>query len=61
MDKVQLKKTNQAILEEISRYKWIESEKEGRDIGSNRAAFEWLERYYDLWRAQHSDLIAPFC
>ena len=39
----------QAELGEIERYKWIESEKEGRDIGGNRAALEWLHKHQEAW------------
>ena len=38
------------ILREIQRHKWIESEKVGHDIGGNRAALDWIERHYDLWK-----------
>ena len=31
-------------LKEMEKYKWIESEKAGRDLG-DRALFEWIERY----------------
>ena len=34
---------------EILEYKWLESEKAGKDIGLQRAAFEWISRYYDGW------------
>jgi hypothetical protein len=33
------------VLNEISRYKWIESEKAGTDIGFERAAREWVNAY----------------
>jgi hypothetical protein len=38
-----------AVINEIMRYKWLESEKEGRDIGLSRAAREWISKYYDTW------------
>ena len=38
-----------SVLREIMNYKWLESEKEGHDIGLNRAAKEWITRYYDTW------------
>jgi hypothetical protein len=38
------------IVREIERHKWLESEKAGHDIGGNRAAVDWLERYYDQWK-----------
>ena len=36
--------------EEIKKYKWIESEKAGRDIGWERAAREWLQNYFPGWK-----------
>ncbi|MBF0504634.1 MAG: hypothetical protein HQL14_05975 [Candidatus Omnitrophica bacterium] len=30
------------ILDEINRYKWLKSEKEGADIGLERACREWI-------------------
>lgn len=44
-----LKSETQAVVEEILRYKWLESEKSGHDIGMSRAAKEWISRHYDLW------------
>jgi hypothetical protein len=38
-----------AVCKEIMVYKWIESEKKGFDIGQERAAQEWISRYYDSW------------
>lgn len=32
-----------AVRQEIDRYKWVESEKLGFDIGFDRAADEWLK------------------
>ncbi|MEJ5283755.1 MAG: hypothetical protein ACP5Q5_01150 [Brevinematia bacterium] len=37
------------VVEEIMRYKWLESEKAGRDIGENEAAKRWITEHYDLW------------
>ncbi|MEK7475627.1 MAG: hypothetical protein AAB152_08335 [Candidatus Coatesbacteria bacterium] len=45
----------QDILKEIERHKWIESEKAGRDIGGNRAALDWLERHYELWKKNRAN------
>ena len=39
--------------EEIRRYKWIASEKEGRDIGFERALTEWVAEYRQVWRMEH--------
>ncbi len=44
-----------SLQEEIDRYKWIESEKAGRDIGWQRAAGEWWERHFPGWKRAHWD------
>ena len=36
--------------QEIEAYKWIESEKNGRDIGWQRAVTEWRDRHYRAWK-----------
>jgi hypothetical protein len=36
--------------EEIKRYKWIESEKAGSDIGWERATREWMQKYFPEWK-----------
>jgi hypothetical protein len=36
--------------EEIKKYKWIESEKAGRDIGWERATREWMQKYFPQWK-----------
>jgi len=36
--------------EEILRHKWLESEKEGKDIGFERALLDWIIRYRSAWR-----------
>ncbi len=36
--------------EEIKKYKWIESEKQGRDIGWECAAREWMQKYFPDWK-----------
>jgi|SRR5579862_989398 len=36
--------------EEIESYKWIESEKAGKDIGWMRAVTEWQDRHYGDWK-----------
>lgn len=38
--------------EEILRHKWIESEKEGRDIGFERALIDWVVKHRSRWRAE---------
>lgn len=37
---------------EIGKYKWLESEKVGRDIGWERAAHEWTHQHFSKWK-QH--------
>lgn len=37
--------------EEILRHKWIESEKQGRDIGFERALVDWVRNHREKWRA----------
>jgi len=37
-------------LEEINKYKWIESEKAGKDIGLERATREWMAQYFPQWK-----------
>jgi hypothetical protein len=34
-----------AQINEIEKYKWIESERAGFDIGRNRAAKEWIDKF----------------
>jgi hypothetical protein len=36
--------------EEIKKYKWIESEKAGQDIGWERATLEWMQRHFPEWK-----------
>lgn len=38
-----------AVIHEIMDYKWLESEKAGRDIGLSTATKEWIAKYYDTW------------
>ncbi len=37
--------------EEILRHKWLESEKEGSDIGFERALLDWIRKHRDDWRS----------
>jgi hypothetical protein len=41
------------ILNEINKYKWLESEKAGSDIGFERASREWINIYSKQYLAQH--------
>jgi hypothetical protein len=43
-------------LDEISRHKWIESQKAGNDIGAERAIREWLQKHHALWAAAQEPL-----
>jgi hypothetical protein len=40
-------------LDEILKYKWIESERAGFDIGMDRGIREWLYKYFTAWAAAH--------
>lgn len=46
---VNLNELNRKAVAEICRYKWLESEKLGYDIGEFRAAREWIVKYYTDW------------
>lgn len=41
--------------EEINKYKWIESEKAGSDIGWERAANEWMRLHFPGWKRSRWD------
>jgi hypothetical protein len=36
--------------DEILRHKWIESEKQGRDIGFEKALLDWMLKHRTPWR-----------
>ena len=38
--------------DEVAKYKWIESQKAGQDIGWERATAEWLEKHFPEWERQ---------
>ncbi len=40
---------DERVIAEINKHKWFESEKAGYDIGFERAARDWLNRYADSW------------
>ena len=42
--------------QEIDRLKWIESEKQNRDIGYYRAVFLWNEKHRTSWITQYKEL-----
>lgn len=41
---------DRSTAEEIQKYKWIESEKAGQDIGWERARQEWLQKHFPAWK-----------
>ena len=43
------KRGHLAQIEEILKYKWIESEKAGHDLGKN-AVYNWIEKHARSWR-----------
>jgi len=45
-----------AELDEIRRYKWIESQKAAEDIGFERALVEWVTQHRDKWRSSRQKL-----
>jgi hypothetical protein len=47
--RLNLKTMVDEVCDEIMRYKWLESEKAGGDIGENRAANEWISKHYNDW------------
>lgn len=49
MSDFDLKRQIAEVIDEILSYKWLESEKEGTDIGLRRATREWIDKYYDTW------------
>lgn len=51
LDRGQLREYLDAQVEEILKYKWIESERADRDIGFHRAALEWSDRFGDQFRS----------
>lgn len=44
---------DERVVAEIERYKWIESEKLGKDIGKERAGLEWTRAYGHIWLTIH--------
>ena len=41
---------DRSTAEEIKKYKWIESERLGLDIGWERARQEWLQKHFPAWK-----------
>lgn len=48
----------QAELSEIHRHKWLVSEKEGRDVGFERALTEWVDHHREKWRKARNQRLA---
>ena len=46
----------QAELQQIMRHKWFVSEKEGRDVGFERALTDWVKTYRQSWRYESNQL-----
>ncbi len=40
----------QAELDQIQKHKWLVSEKEGCDVGFDRALTEWVSKHRQGWR-----------
>jgi hypothetical protein len=38
--------------DEILKHKWIESQKQGKDIGFERALLDWICQHRDTWKAE---------
>lgn len=41
------------VLAEIDRHLWIESEKQGRDIGFEQAKEDWVKKFSRAWMSYH--------
>ena len=41
--------------DEIMKYKWIESEKAGFDIGFERALLDWIRNHRDTWKEKRQE------
>lgn len=46
----ELREHNAKQIEDIQKYKWIESEKAGYDIGELKAAVDWIRQYSSCFR-----------
>ena len=45
--------------EEILKYKWIESEKKGEDIGFDQALLSWTKKHRKEWKSTTSEDVKP--
>ncbi len=41
-----------AELNQIQKHKWLASEKEGKDVGFDRALTEWVSAHRQQWRTE---------
>ena len=41
------------VIDEINRYKWLQSELAGFDVGFQKAADDWFQKYAAAWVAYH--------
>lgn len=41
-------------LAEIQKHKWLESQKQGREIGFASAAMDWIKNYGEAWKKIHA-------
>lgn len=61
MNEKELKQFLLAQIEEIKRYKWIESEKRCHDIGFQQAALEWISQhsatFKEFWTSKKKMII----
>jgi hypothetical protein len=44
----------QAELQQIMRHKWFVSEKEGKDVGFERALTDWVKSHRHEWRCERN-------
>ncbi len=45
------------VVDEINKHLWCESEKAGHDIGFDRAAEDWIERYSNDWMEHNMSIM----
>ena len=43
-----------AELDQIQKHKWLASEKEGKDVGFDRALTEWDATHRQVWRQERT-------
>jgi hypothetical protein len=45
---------DERVINEVNRHKWLESEKAGYDIGFDKAAEDWMNRFSQSWLKNNS-------